>query len=313
MSTGRFVGRRVLQSIPVLVGISLVVFALIHLMPGDPAHSALGPRATPEAVEALRQAWGLDASLPQQYWLFVQRLATGDLGTSTTYHQPIGPLVAERLPVTAWLVVYATTLACLIAVPLALLAAARRGRWPDGAVRLGATAALGLPSFWLGILLVEWLAVRAGLFPPSGFGDGFTGHLRSMFLPSLTAALAVSPLVLRALRAELLKVSSAEYVTTARAKGLAPRRVAGRHMLRNALAPSVSVLAVSAAFFVGATIVIEKIFALPGLGDLMLQGIAARDFQVVQSVTLVLAVGVVLINLLADIVNAWLDPRVQLR
>jgi ABC-type dipeptide/oligopeptide/nickel transport system permease component len=311
MATLRFVGGRVLQSVPVVIGVTVLVFLLIHLVPGNPARTALGPRATPPAVHALEHAWGLDRPLPEQYGLFVKRLVSGDLGTSTTYNQPIGPLVAQRLPVTLWLIVYGTLLSCLLGVPLAVLATLRPGGAIDGAVRFVSVAALGLPSFWLGILLVEWLAVRTGLFPPSGFGTGFFGHVQSMFLPSVTVALGVSPLLIRSLRAEMLKVATADYVTTARSKGLAPRRVMARHVLRNALVPGVAVLAVNVGFFVGGTIVVEKIFGLPGLGDLMLQGIGTRDFQIVQSVTLVLAVIVIAVNLLADLANGWLDPRVQ--
>jgi peptide/nickel transport system permease protein len=311
MVTVRYVGRRALLSIPVLLGVTLLVFLLIHLVPGDPARTALGPRATPAAVEALNRSWGLDRPLPEQYGLFMKRLATGSLGVSTTYHQPIRPLIAERLPVTLWLIVYATTLSVLIGVPLALLAAWRSGGAVDGGVRLVSVLSLGVPSFWLGILFVEWLAVRAGLFPPSGFGEGFLGHVESMFLPSLTVALGTAPLLVRSLRAEMLKVATSDYAVTARSKGLRPRRVLVRHVLRNALVPGVTVLAVNIGFFVGGTIVVEKIFALPGLGDLMLQGIDNRDFQIVQSVTLVLAVMVIFVNLLADLINGWLDPRVR--
>jgi peptide/nickel transport system permease protein len=313
MATLRFIGRRLLLSLPVLVGVTVLVFLLIHLVPGNPARSALGPRATPAAVRVLEHQWGLDRPLPGQYWLFLKRLATGNLGTSTTYNQPIGPLVTKRLPVTLWLVIYGTLLSCVIGVPLALLATRRPGGAIDGAVRFVSVAALGLPSFWLGILLVEWLAVRAGVFPPSGFGSGFAGHVRAMFLPSLTVAAGVSPLLVRALRAEMLKVATSEYVVTARSKGISERRVALRHVMRNALVPGLTVLAVNIGFFVGGTIVVEKIFGLPGLGDLMLQGIGTRDFQIVQSVTLVLALMVIVVNLLADLVNGWLDPRVQAR
>ncbi len=313
MTALRFVARRLLIGLPVVIGVTLLVFVLIHLVPGNPARNALGTRATPQAVAALEHRWGLDKSLPEQYGRFVGRLATGDLGTSTSYNEAIGPLVARRLPVTLWLIVYATILACLIGVPLALLAATRPGGWVDGAVRFVSVAALGLPSFWLGILLAEWLGVRSGLFPASGFGEGFAGHLSSMFLPSLTVALGVAPLLIRALRAEMLTVATSDYVVTARSKGLSRWGVMRRHILRNALVPGLSVLAVSVSFFVGATIVVEKIFALPGLGDLMLQGISSRDFQVVQSVTLVLALLVIVVNIIADLATGWLDPRIEVR
>lgn len=313
MVTVRFLLRRIALAIPVLLGVTVVVFMLIHLVPGNPARNALGVRATPDAVAALEHKWGLDEPLPQQYVQFLGHVVTGDLGTSTSYNQAIGPLIGDRLPVTLWLIVCATLMSCLIGVPLALLSMSKEGGVVDGAARTLSIVALGMPSFWLGILLVEWLGVRAGLFPPSGFGEGFFGHLRSMVLPALTVALGSAPLMARALRAEMLTVTRSDYVVTARSKGLPSSRILGRHVLRNALVPGVAVLAVNIGFFVGGTIVVEKIFGLPGLGDLMLQGIASRDFQVVQSVTLVLAVLVVAVNVVADVVVAWLDPRVQLR
>ena len=283
-ATGFIVGR-VLRCIPVVLGVTLLVFLLIHLVPGSPARTALGPRATPAAVADLERSWGLDRPLPDQYALYLERLAHGDLGTSTTYHRPTRELIAERLPVTLWLVVYGGLLACCVAVPLALLAAARPGGGRDAAVRGVGVAALAVPSFWLGIMLVEQVALRTGLFPPSGFGDGFGDHVAAMFLPGVTVAAAVFPLLVRSLRAEMLKVARAEYVVAARAKGLSPRRVWARHILRNALGPGIAVLAINLGFLIGGTVVVEKVFSLPGLGDLMLQAISRRDFQVVQGVS----------------------------
>lgn len=307
----RFALTRLAQTLPVLVGVTLVVFALIHLVPGSPARTALGVRATPAAVEKLEHQWGLDRPLPVQYANFVSRAVRGDLGQSTSYHRPTAEIVRERAPVTAWLVAYSTILASLIAVPLATLAASRPGGARDGAVRLFTVAGLGIPSFWLGVMLIQWLAVDGGLFPPSGFGEGIGGHLQSMFLPSLTVALAMSPLLARSLRAAMVKIATAEFVTTARSKGLSTWQVTSRHVLRNAVVPVIAVLAVNVGFLIGGTVVVEKVFALPGLGDLMFEAIARRDFQVVQGVTLVLAVLVVLVNLLADLLHARLDPRVR--
>lgn len=311
MTYARFLARRLLQAIPVVIGVTLVVFLLIHLVPGDPARTALGNRVTPEAIEALHHEWGLDRSLPDQYRLFVERLASGDLGTSLRYNRSAGALVVERLPVTIWLIVYSTVLTILIAVPLALWAASRPGALRDKSVRVLSVVGLGIPSFWLGLILIEYLAVKAQLLPAAGFGEGVAGHLESLFLPSLTVAAVMVPLVVRNLRAEILKVAESEYVTTARAKGLSERRIRLRHVLRNALAPSVTVLAVNVSFLVGGTLVIERVFSLGGVGELMLGAISTRDFPVVQAVTLVLAFLVVLVNLLGDLVQALLDPRVE--
>jgi peptide/nickel transport system permease protein len=309
----RFAVRRLLQAIPVIFGVSLVVFFLIHLVPGDPARTALGIHATPQGVEKLHRLWGLDKSLPEQYLLFMKRLVTGDLGTSFRYEQSAGSLVIERIPVTLWLLAYSTFLTCLIAVPAAMLAASKSGAMRDRVVRWLSVVSLGIPGFWLGLVLIEYVAIKAGLFPPAGYGIGFAGHLESLFLPSLTIAAGLFPLVIRSLRAELLRVAEADFVTTARAKGLTERQIRYRHVLRNALAPSVTVLAVNISFLVGGTLVIEQVFSLGGVGTLMLQAINNRDFPVVQAVTLILALVVVLVNIMGDLVQALIDPRVEAR
>lgn len=311
MAYARFLIRRLLQAVPVVIGVTLVVFLLIHLVPGDPARTALGLRGSAEAVEQLHRQWGLDESLPSQYVLFLKRLVTGDLGTSLRYQQSAGTLVFERLPVTLWLIVYSAILTCLIAVPLALLAASRPGALRDKAIRVLSVAGLGIPAFWLGLILIEYVAIEAQLLPVAGYGEGFAGHLESMFLPSLTVAAGLVPLVVRSLRAEILKVAQSDYVVTARAKGLGEREIRLHHVLPNALAPSVAVLAVSISFLVGGTMVVERIFSLGGVGDLMLSAIRRRDFPVVQAVTLVLALIVISVNILGDLVQALLDPRVE--
>jgi ABC-type dipeptide/oligopeptide/nickel transport system permease component len=313
MTHARFLARRLVQGIPVVVGVTLVVFVLIHLVPGDPARTALGARATPQAIAQLHHEWGLDRSLPAQYELFLRRLLRGDLGTSLRYARSTASLIGERLPVTLWLIVCSTLLTCLLAVPLALLAASRPGATRDRLVRALSVIGLGVPAFWLGVVLIQYLGVEAQLLPAAGFGDGFSGHVRSMLLPSLTVAAGIVPLVVRSLRAEVLRVAESDYVVTARAKGLGERRIRLRHVLRNALAPSVTVLAVNVGFLVGATMVVERVFSLAGIGDLMLQSIDARDFPVVQGVTLVMALIVVAVNVLADLAQGFLDPRVELR
>ena len=313
MVYARFLVRRLLQAIPVLFGVTIVVFLLIHLVPGDPARTALGTHATPKAVDQLHHLWGLDQSLPQQYWLFLKRLLSGDLGTSLRFQQSAGHLVIERMPVTLWLLGYATVLTCLIAVPAALIAASRPGAMRDRIVRILSVAALGIPGFWLGLMMIEYIAVETGIFPSSGYGTGFAGHLESLFLPSLTIAAGIVPLVVRSLRAETLKVAESDFVTTARAKGLSERRIRLRHVLRNALAPSITVLAVNISFLVGGTLVIETVFSLGGVGSLMLQGIDARDFPIVQAATLILALVVVLVNIFGDLIQALIDPRVEAR
>jgi peptide/nickel transport system permease protein len=307
-----YVVRRLIQLVPIVLGVTVLVFFLIHLVPGDPARTILGNHATPQKVALLHHEWGLDKPLPVQYWRFLGRMVRGDLGSSLFYSVPAGRLVVQRLPPTLWLIGLGTLFSVLIAVPLAALAATKRDRLPDQIVRAVPLVGLGFPQFWLGIMLLLAFGLHLGRgFPVGGYGNGVFGHLHSMFLPSLTVALAIAPILVRSLRASLLEVFESDYVTTARSKGLSEGRVLVRHALRNAVISTVSVLGVNIGFLVGGTLVIEQVFALPGIGQLMINSIFQRDFPVVQAVTLVFAIIVVLVYLLTDVVHALLDPRVR--
>ncbi len=306
-----FVVQRLLLLVPVAVGVTIVVFFMVHLIPGDPAATILGIHATPQTIALLHQQWGLNRPLPSQYWLFLDRLLHGNLGQSLYYGTSVSSLILSHLPPTLWLLGYATVLTVLISVPLAVLAASRRDGIRDHVVRAVPLVGLGMPQFWLGFLLIYGFAVSLRIFPVSGYGSGFTGHLRSMFLPGLTVALALTPVVIRSLRASMLNVLTAEYIVTARSKGVSPQRLFLRHVLRNAVIPAVTVLAINIGFLIGATVIIEQVFAVPGIGQLMINSIFQRDFPVVQGVTLVFGVMVVLVNLLADLAYAALDPRVR--
>ena len=295
-----------------VLGVTLLVFFMIHLVPGDPARTMLGVHASPKRIAILHHEWGLDQSLPEQYKLFMTRLLHGNLGVSLFYHVTTWSLIAGRLPVTLWLIVYGTTLSILISLPLAMLAATRKDGMRDQTVRAVPLVGLGFPPFWLGIMLLLAFGLNLGrLFPVGGYGTGFVGHLHSMFLPALTVALGISPILIRSLRASLLQVLESDYIMTARSKGLSERRVMLRHALRNAVISTVSVLGVNIAFLVGGTLVIEEVFALPGIGQLMISAILQRDFPVVQGVTLVFGILVVLVYLATDIIHSLLDPRVR--
>jgi peptide/nickel transport system permease protein len=312
MTLGSYVTRRLAHLVPTVVGVTILVFFLIHLVPGDPATTILGNQATAARVKLLRHAWGLDRPLPVQYGKFMGRLFHGDLGTSLFYNVGAGHLVWSRLPVTLWLIGFGTLLAVVIAVPLAALAASRRDKLTDHAVRTVPLVGLGFPPFWIGIVLLLVFGLHLGrLFPVGGYGSGFASHLHSMFLPSLTVALGIAPILIRSLRASLLEVFDSEYVTTARAKGIPERRVLVRHALRNAIVSTVSVLGVNVGYLIGGTLVVEQVFAVPGVGQLMINSIFQRDFPVVQAVTLVFAIMVVLVYLLTDVAHALLDPRVR--
>jgi peptide/nickel transport system permease protein len=307
-----YIGRRLLQLIPVAIGVTLVSFLLIHLVPGDPAHAALGIHATPKAVAALDRSYGLDRSLPSQYWLFLTRLVHGNFGKSLYFGVSAGSLIWSRIPVTLWLIGYAVVLVILMSVPLAAIAASRKDGARDHLVRLVPLLGLGMPPFWIGLVLIELFALKAKIFPVAGYGSGFFGHMRYMFLPSLTVAFFLSPTVIRSLRASMLNVLGAEYIVTAESKGLSRARLLTRHVLRNAIIPTVTILGINIGFLIGTTVIIEQVFSLPGIGQLMIQSIFNRDFTVVQAVTLVFAVMVVAINLLVDLTYARLDPRVRL-
>jgi peptide/nickel transport system permease protein len=306
-----FVFRRLLMLIPVAFGVTLIVFFMIHLIPGDPARTILGIHATPKAIAILHREWGLNRPLISQYLLFLDRILHGNLGPSLYYGVPATSVILQRLPATLWLIVYATVLAVLISVPLAMIAASRKDGVRDHVVRVVPLFGLGMPPFWLGILLIYVFSITLKLFPVSGYGSGFTGHLHAMFLPALTVAIALAPVVIRSLRASMLNVLGAEYITTARSKGVPGRRLFLRHVLRNAVIPAVTVLGINLGFLIGGTVIIENVFAIPGIGQLLLNSIFERDFPVVQGVTLVFAVMVVLLNLLADVAYATLDPRVR--
>jgi peptide/nickel transport system permease protein len=223
----------------------------------------------------------------------------------------VASLIIRQLPPTLWLIIYAAVIAVVISVPAAMIAATRKDAVRDHVVRVVPLLGLGMPAFWLALILQTLLAVKYRLFPVTGYGTGIVGHLHSMFLPSLTVAIALCPVVIRSLRASMLNVLGADFITTARAKGVPGRRLFVRHVLRNAVIPAVTVLGINIGFLIGGTVVVEQVFGIPGIGNLMINSIFQRDFPVVQGVALVFGVLVVLVNLLTDVTYASLDPRVR--
>jgi peptide/nickel transport system permease protein len=309
----RFVGQRLLQLIPVAIGITLVVFFLVRLIPGDPAVTILGVHATPANVSRVRAQLGLNHSILDQYWLFLSHAVTGNLGYSYFYAQTAASLVWQRLAPTLFLVGYSVVLTVVIGVPLAVVAALRANTWADRSVNSVLVVGLALPAYWLGTLFILLFALNlGGLFPVGGYGSGFGGHVYSLFLPALTLSIGLLPLVVRSLRASLIQSLRADYIDMVRAKGV-PERVVVQRALRNALVPTVTILGVNVGFLFGAVVIIEAVFGLPGLGGLMLQAIDTRDYPTVQAATLFFAILVVCVNLAADIVNAFLDPRIRVQ
>jgi peptide/nickel transport system permease protein len=307
-----YVFRRILHMIPVLLLISIFVFMLVRLVPGDPAAIMLGPRATPENIAKMHKQLRLDDPVWVQYGTFLGNLTQGDLGDSIRKREPVRDVLADRVPPTIFLVLYAAALSVIISLPLAILAATRRGRWGDQLVRVFTIVSLAMPAYWIGMMLMQLLAVKWRFFPVAGWGDGFTGHLHALFLPALSLALAISSILVRGLRTSLIETMDADHVRTARAKGLPDGRVFGWHVLRNSALSTVTILGVNLAFLVGGTTIIETIFSVPGIGQLIVRSIFDRDYPVIMGVTLVFGVMVLVINLLTDLSYAVLDPRVKL-
>lgn len=307
----RFLGKRLLHMAPVLFGIVLVVFLMVRVIPGDPARIILGTHATPERIAELRGQMGLDQPLWRQFIAFLGDALSGRLGTSVVFRRPVAELAAERVPVTLYLVGLATLLSVVLTVPLALIAALNRNRWADQAIRLLSTLTFAMPSFWLGLSLLILFAVRWRLFPVAGAGEGPIDRLWHMFLPALTIALALTPILIRSLRSSTIDVLRAPHVEFARAKGLRSSRVLRRHVLRVSLISTLTILGLNIGWLIGGSVVIENVFTLPGIGSLMVNSIYARDYPVIQGITLVFGILVVLINLLTDLLYALLDPRVS--
>ncbi|HEX5503288.1 MAG TPA: ABC transporter permease [Thermomicrobiales bacterium] len=308
---GRYIARRLVQLVPVVFGITLVLFFLLRLLPGNPASAMLGDHATDEAVRRLNRQYGLGQPIFVQYALYLRTLATLDLGTSIKYGVPVASLLFHRLQVSLAVVAVTLVLTCLIAIPLGILAALKKDSWLDNLVRSTFMVLMLMPSFWVGILLIIFFSVRLGLFPVSGFGTSPLDHLHHLFLPGLTIALGLSPILIRTLRSSILEALDADYVKTARAKGLRERAVITTHVLRNALIPSMTLLGLSIGGLMGGTVILEKVFSLPGAGALLIDSINARDYPVVQAATMIFAAMVILVNLATDILYSVLDPRVR--
>jgi peptide/nickel transport system permease protein len=307
-----YAARRIVSAVFVAIGVTVATFLLLHVEPGDPARLVLGQHAPESAVAALRHEWGLDASLPSQFGRFVANLARGDLGRSYVNRVSSTTLIGQRVGLTAALVGAAILFAVLITVPLAALAAARKDRPADHAVRALSVTGLGMPAFWFGIVLIEIFALRLHVLPVGGWGSGFGRHLQALVLPGLTASFAIVPILVRSLRVGMIEMLDADFVATVRAKGIGELRVLLAHVARNALIPTVALLGVNIAYLIGSTVVVEQVFDLNGLGSLLLRSITNRDFPVVEAVTLVLAASVVFVNLLTDLLAATLDPRIRL-
>lgn len=310
-----FLLRRLLYSAVVMLGVLIVVFALVHLVPGDPVRIALGTRYTPEAYQALRSASGLDRPLIAQFFSYAGSALTGDLGVSFRNGEPVTATLLERLPATVSLALVGILIALLIALPAGIYSALHRGRAGDGIVRVASQFGVSIPDFWMAILLIGLFASTLGWLPTSGYRPLLQdpgGWLRHIVLPGLTVGLVAGAIMTRYVRSAVLEVAEAGYVRTARSKGLAPLVVTSRHIVRNALVPVLTITGIQLATILGGVIVVEVVFAWPGLGRLTFNAVAARDYPVIQGAVLLIAALFLLINLIVDVLYAVVDPRIRL-
>ncbi|ASR12082.1 ABC transporter permease (plasmid) [Rhizobium leguminosarum bv. viciae] len=308
----KFVLTRPLQFLPVIFGISVITFILVRLIPGDPARNILGTRATQAALASIRAQYGLDQPMWLQYVYFLKNLANGEMGKSILYKIDVLKLIVTRIEPTLALVVSSVVLSVLIAVPMSAIAARNAGQAPDHAVRIVSTFGIGFPPFWLGLMLIILFSVELGVLPVSGYGATIGEKLSHLVLPSLTVALSLSTVLTRSLRAAMIEQLKSDVATAARARGMPEGIVFWRHVLPNSLVPTINLLAVNIGWLIGGTVVVESVFALPGMGQLLVRAIFSRDYMVVQGVAMVFACATVLINFIADIVTVAVDPRVKL-
>ena len=311
----RFLARRLAYSLIVLIGVLIVVFALVQLVPGDPVRIALGTRYTPEAYEALRAASGLDRPLVTQFFSYVGSAFTGDLGVSFRNGDPVVEILLDRLPATVSLAVFGIVIALAIALPAGIWSACHEGKFSDAIVRVTSQFGVSIPDFWMGILLIALFASTLGWLPTSGYRPLFDdpgGWFRHLVLPGLVVGLVAAAILTRYVRSAVLEVAAMGYVRTARSKGLSPRVVTFRHTVRNALVPILTITGIQLATILGGVIVVEVVFAWPGLGRLVYNSVAARDYPVIQGAVLLMAVLFLAINLVVDLLYAVVDPRIRL-
>lgn len=310
MNIVSFIASRLLQMVPVLIGVSIVVFLAIHMVPGDPVELMMHGRATPEGLAAARAELGLDQPLFVQYWNFVSGAVVGDLGTSIVQKAPVSEVVGERILPTVLLLVMSSVFAVAIALPLAIVSARRADQPIDHAIRLGGMIGFAMPPFWIGIVVMLVFGIWLDWFPISGYGRTFWAHVYHLVLPSFTVALFLAPILLQSLRAAILDVMTADYIEVARAKGLSERRILVKHALRNALIPVTTILAVNIGWLLSGAVVVEYLFGFPGLGSLLVRAAGQRDYAVIQGLSVTFAVLVLVVNLIADLACMAIDKRV---
>ncbi len=309
-----FILRRLLSSIPTLILVSLFVFTLQKLLPGDPVLAMAGEERDPAVMEYLRDKYRLDDPIPLQYLNWVGNVLTGDLGTSLRTEQPVTTLLASKLPVTIELAVLALLIALLIGIPTGIISAVRKGTAVDYGANVVALSGISIPHFWLGILLIMVFAVKLQWLPASGFvpmGEDFGQNLKTLILPAFVLGAGLSGILMRHTRSAMLEVLRADYVRTARAKGLFPRTVILKHALRNALMPIITLTTLLFGELLGGAVLTEQVFSIPGFGKMIVDAVFNRDYAVVQGVVLCVAIGFLMLNMLADVLYRLINPRLR--
>jgi peptide/nickel transport system permease protein len=309
----RFVVRRSLQGVAVLLVVLIASFGLLKFVPGDAARQVAGPRATPEQIESIRENLGLNDHVGVQMWRYLGRLVHGDFGLTSNGTSDVADLIRQNAPVTIWLLLGSLTLTAVVSVGLASLAVRKPGGIADRLVLVTGTVGLAVPGFWLGIVLLIVVARPTGWFPIGGWGETTTDKLRAIVLPCITLAASLVPFTTRSLRTSMIEVRKSDYVAAGRSVGLTGFALFRRFILRNSLVPTVALFASLAGVVFSGTVLIEATFALPGLGQMMVVGAINRDVNVVQGLTVVFAVGVIAFNMIGDFVVAVLDPRIERR
>jgi len=309
----KYVIRRIIISIPIIIGITLIVFSILHLAPGDPVKIMLGQRATPELVEKLRHEMGLDKPIYVQYFTWLSHVIKGDLGKSLITHRPVLDMIVEKIPATLELTIPSLVISALVSVFLGIMAALHRGSWIDQLTRVFALVGVSIPSFWFALILLMIFSFRLGWLPIYGRGGPIwtIEGLKHAILPITVLSLTSMALLMRVTRSAMVEVLEDDYIRTAKGKGLPEKVIIYKHALRNALIPVVTILALRLAYIFGGAVIVETIFAWPGMGRLIVSAIYQRDFPVVQGVTLMFGIMVMIANLIADILYAYLDPRIS--
>lgn len=307
-----YIIKRLLQMIPVLFVVIVLIFVMIRLIPGDPARLLLGETAVEADVEALREAMGLNEPYTTQFAIFFRDLLHLDFGDSIRYGVPCMELVRQRLPLTILLTIVATVFSLLISIPLGFIAGLNKDRLPDQIIRISSLAAISLPTFWVGLLLMIVFSVHWNIFPAGGWGDTWLQHIQGLILPGFAQALMTAALLMRNLRNSVVDINRMDYVDFAVSKGLSPGRIRSAYIMRNSLVSTLTLLSTRITYMLGGSVIIETVFTLPGCGQLLVDAIFARDYALVQCMVFIFALMVLVVSLVTDIIYSIIDPRITL-